>query len=113
MSSSFPTKALVSDVLGGVQEFIPEEERIRYCMIGDYDSWKEIDIHRFVHKCKEWAWKNGYSLQTRYCGRDFATVVVVDATQNDNFVCHHIDGGIMKYPAAVFSACNWVMDNKK
>ncbi len=50
------SKKLLEELMGSVQEFIPEEHRVRYCKFGDFDEWHEIDIYKIVFLCKEWAW---------------------------------------------------------
>ena len=48
------TKELLSAILGPIQEFIPEEHRVRYCFVGDFDDWKDISTTDLAALAKDW-----------------------------------------------------------
>lgn len=67
----------------------------------------EICIYKAQHKCKEWAYKNGYSLSSEYlnvyseCVIDKHNDGIGEAFESDT------------EPEAVFKATQWVYDNIK
>jgi len=74
-----------------------ENNLVYYC-----GGHKSINIYELAHKCKEWAYKNGYELMSSiaYCCIDhksFAeSVFFTEDTE----------------PETIFKACQWILDNK-
>ena len=102
------SKKLLSEVLGEVQEFIPEEHRVRYCKMGEFDDWKEINIYEFMHKCKVWANNLSQKRYQLYSG--------IEASRLNTSLVEIYSGAIKQHeisaesePEAVFEACEWIL----
>lgn len=68
-----------------------------------------LNIHELSHLCKEWAWREGYSIESRYIGEK-STYTIIDRYKNKDFVLY-ID---QAKSIEVFSqACQWVLENKE
>ena len=71
------------------------------------DNWRTINIYELAHKCKEWAFKNGYYL-TIY--NDAIDVVL----QSNCKVLENVTNDTFMYdPNLVFKGCQWILDNKE
>ena len=71
----------------------------------EYDGF--INIHELTHKCKEWAYNNGYYLTIYNDAIDIVsktTCKIIDNITNDSF---------MYDVELVFKACQWILDNKE
>lgn len=105
------SKELLSEVLG---EKICIEDTRPYMQYSDlcYDiyeneiSTKSINIHELAHKCKEWAFDNGYYL-TIY--NDAVDIIL----QTNCKLIENITDDSFKYsPMLVFKACQWILDQR-
>ena len=82
------------------------------------DVYKEqmhsINIYELAHKCKIWAFNNGYELRS---GRD------IDVKEELCYFCEYKQERQLDYlngdyflagtePEAIFKACQWLLDNK-
>ena len=67
-----------------------------------YMAW---NIHELAHKCKEWAWKQGYIINSHYAQGDCYA-------RANNMVDFSIDGKGKSEPEAIFKACQWILENK-
>lgn len=67
------SKELLSEVLKSVHKVTSIEDlgnKISYKHITEYDKelHSHINIHELAHKVKEWAWGEGYGIETDYSG---------------------------------------------
>lgn len=73
----------------------------------DFGHFNRINTYELAHKCKEWAFKNGYYL-TIY--NDAIDVVL----QSNCKVLENVTNDTFMYdPNLVFKACEWILDNKE
>ena len=104
------SKELLSEVLKQETRFI------RYVANNTYEVHFEkpirlkyiiINIYELAHKCKEWAFANGYYL-TIY--NDAIDVVL----QSNCKILENVTNDTFMYdPNLVFKACQWILDNKE
>ena len=105
------SKELLSEVLGinDINLILDENNEINYTRYANITrGLRDVFINKYelAHKCKEWAFANGYYL-TIY--NDAIDVVlqsnckILENVTNDNF---------MYDPNLVFKACQWILDNK-
>ena len=73
-----------------------------------------INIYELAHKCKEWAFNNGYELRN---GRD------IDVKEELCYFCEYKQERQLDYansdyflaetePESIFKACQWILDRK-
>lgn len=71
-------------------------------------SYYTFNIHELAHKCKAWAFKNGYELETTYSGdiriSEYSTSTIVKSQLGFNEVTE---------AEATFLATQWILDNKE
>ena len=109
-----PSKELLSEVLGHKIWKVMDCNMgtLRYCIYpnkGDEPSEYifPINIYELAHKCKEWAFNNGYYLNIY---NDAIDVVLKKSCK----IVENITDGSFKYsPMLVFKACQWILDNKE
>jgi hypothetical protein len=76
---------------------------------GAFNKW---NIHELAHKCKEWAFKEGYTFSFyRYKIDNYRHTIYI-YKEGDS-----IDGigDVISFdtePEAIFKACQWILDNK-
>ena len=104
------SKELLGNVIGKeIKEFVIEKNELRYILENDTNSIPElyyINIYELAHKCKEWAFNNGYYLNIY---NDAIDVVLKKSCK----IVENITDGSFKYsPMLVFKACQWILDNK-
>ena len=76
--------------------------------LGYQQSSDVINIYELAHKCKEWAYKQGYSLKSEYAEQSSYCGIYL----KDDF-SYEIDGSIMRTePEAIFNACQWILDKR-
>lgn len=111
------TKALLSEVLGlesYICEKAPQTTNVRYkfdCIGEKRDS--SINIHELAHRCKEWAFKQGYELQSRIMSNDSqkrGNCCILKA-ECEYESCIKIENAHTE-PEAIFAACQWLLDHK-
>lgn len=97
------SKELLSEVLNlkRIDNIYIEDNLLYFCELN-----KPINIYELAHKCKEWAWDNGW--------------IVKSGTTKSGFDCEvwgytfdkrkRLDGE--SEPEAIFKACQWILDNK-
>ena len=106
------SKELLSEVLGinDINLILDEDNEINYTRYANISRGSRdvfINKYELAHKCKEWAFDNGYYL-TIY--NDAIDVVlqrnckVLENVTNDTF---------MYDPNLVFKACQWILYNKE
>lgn len=102
------SKELLSEVMG------QEIRELGTIIIDDlsYFSvfWRAINIYQLAHKCKEWAWDNGYGMNiTRSLLHDmYGTTIFY---KNGAFSS---SGGLADTePEAIFKACDWILKEKR
>ena len=79
-----------------------------YC----YITYDKINIYELAHKCKEWAYRQGYVLLSGYS----AYGVGLFFCSCKGWVSENYDKKIEithnTEPEAIFKACQWILDNK-
>ena len=99
------SKELLSEVLNLNITYIERYNNSIIYKVSVYDREEEVNIHELAHKCKEWAFKNGYYL-TIY--NDAIDVVL----QSNCKVLENVTNDTFMYdPNLVFKACQWILDN--
>lgn len=118
-----PSKELLSEVLGKDVCKVKEIENntlIYGCLV--HDGWyDEINIHELANKCKEWAYRKGYSL---------ISGVFIVADDNGNAVFDYFNSCLINYiekenrnqvlnnfksdteAESILKACEWIIKNK-
>jgi len=70
-----------------------------------------INVYELAHKCKEWAYKNGFILRSEYYPPDSflfsggCLLINISAEESEWF------NGTIE-PEAIFEACQWILNNK-
>lgn len=75
--------------------------------------WKRINIYELAHKCKEWAYKEGFIIDTgfhKYYINQFKANCYGWVCSNINIKQHFNE---CTEPEAIFKACQWILDNKE
>lgn len=73
---------------------------------------KNINIYELAHKCKEWAWDNGYEIE-ELCHNLIVHYLDVEQLEYLKKEFNTEDGLYIPYnPYRVFKACQWILDNK-
>jgi len=115
------SKELLSEVLwvevikfddGKYQYPNNDMSKVYYMVNGTFGVYSSINIYELAHKCKEWAWKKGYEINSKAeCNKDD------DRCGNACiYKCYGYDiigsFGANSEPEAIFKASQWVLDNK-
>lgn len=77
--------------------------------------YKSVNIYELAHKCKEWAFRQGYELRN---GRN------IDVKEELCYFCEYKQERQLDYydgdyfladneSESIFKACQWILDNKK
>ena len=68
----------------------------------------QLNMYEFAHKCKEWAYKNGYNIESDYIG--YTRI----STTNDSYIVKSDTLGLCQYSEqeSIFMDCQWILDNK-
>ena len=77
------------------------------------DGMSEINIYELAHKCKEFAFKQGYEIQSRIMSNDHqkrgnCCILKVEYEYES---CIKIENAKTE-PEAIFKACQWILENK-
>lgn len=77
----------------------------------------EINIYELAHKCKEWAFNEGFTLSSSKDGIDEWCIELYNHLADDiNDYRLNIDFDAFDAttePEAIFKACQWILDNKE
>ena len=115
-----PSKELLSEVLNihiGLIELKPILENnktdVAYLLKGSQNTAQEvhrnhkrINIYELAHKCKEWAHKLGFMVQS-YQYNTKARVDLLKSCDIDEIFIEETE------PEAIFKACEWIMEQTK
>ncbi len=79
-----------------------------------------INIYELAHKCKEWAFINGFVLSSYKQFEDDNEPIhwICEWYSNESKVCFECSSHEYSWkeassePAAIFKACQWILDNK-
>ena len=74
-----------------------------------HDGW-DINIYELAHKCKEWAFKQGYELFSRILSNDnqpFGNCVVYRVEADLEESLHIVNDNTEQ--EAIFKACEWIL----
>ena len=110
------TKEVLSEVLGYIPERITFNRREVIWLEGiEYKSYDinqtgtrrvSMNIYELAHKCKKWAYIQGYSIVSCYQGNGHASITNI----HDDYEFEEFSGKIE--PEAIFKACEWVLRQK-
>lgn len=102
---------LLSEVLGiDVAKIIENSDRnisiyerdFKYPMSYNASAYLTINIHELAHKCKEWAHKLGFMVQS-YQYNTKARVDLLKSCDIDEIFIEETE------PEAIFKACEWIL----
>lgn len=79
------------------------------CMCGLY----EINIYELAFKCKEWAAKQYYSVNSGWSMTHWGGTYHVEVIREANKIKVLFSQSQDSEPEAIFKACQWILDNKK
>ena len=96
------SKKLLDEILGDIQDYEINDNIIKYCKLGDYDYWQEINIYEFVHRCKEWAFYRDKWISSQFSDAS-AAVSWGSPIKHKKF--KHCGSE----PEAIFKACEWIL----
>ena len=104
------SKELLSVVMGvEIYKIIILDNYIRYTLMEDYEDIAqdlyEINIFELAHKCKEWAYKQGFLIGSN-C-RNGVTVTDI----NTHTILNHFDVDFEDFTEFEIKACQWLLDN--
>lgn len=105
-----PSKELLSEVLdkgkGSITkiEYNPSKTIVEYEQLERY--WNSINTYELAHKCKEWAHKLGFMVQS-YQYNTKARVDLLKSCDIDEIFIEETE------PEAIFKACEWILENSK
>ena len=63
-----------------------------------------------MHRCKEWAWDNGYTLKTHKDKNSLYVLEIFEKTRTEQDHTHMIGDS---EPDVIFRACFWLMAKKR
>ena len=81
-----------------------------YDKIKDLDECykSEINIHELAHKCKEWAFKQGFMFDIQWhTNRNPFSIVIKSYGKDSQFYCAETE------PEAIFKACEWILKENR
>ena len=91
-----------------VDKIYIEDNLLYFCELN-----KGINIYELAHKCKEWAYGNGYDLVSSVgnfnCGKHKGSCMLHDDVNRDYTNCYTGD----TEPEAIFKACERVLKDKR
>lgn len=104
------SKELLSEVLGlkRIDEIYIEDSVLYFCELNN-----GINIYELAHKCKEWAYKEGFIIDTgfhKYYINQFKANCYGWVSSNINIKQHFNE---CTEQEAIFKACQWILDNKE
>lgn len=111
------SKELLSEVLNqNVTSVYKQQEQYRYTTSNTSGAWVSgsdvpfPNIYELAHKCKEWAFKQGYELFSRILSNDNqmsgnCLVIRVESDPETVLTITNAD----TEPEAIFKACEWIL----
>ena len=114
------SKELLSEVLNlnmwktNSLNILVDENKVSYSgiFLGDLGYQKssvDINIYELSHKCKEWAFNNGFGLTSGLLNYSKTKIAVLE---NIDLLMPKISFTGNTEPEAIFNACQWILDNK-
>ena len=100
------SKELLNEVLGYEASYI-QTVGTKLCFSCHIKGGSNINIYELAHKCKEWAFNNGYYLNI------YNDAIDVVLKKSCKIVENITDGSFRYSPMLVFKACQWILDNKE
>lgn len=83
------------------------EKNFKYPMTYNASAYITINIYELAHKCKEWAYSQGYEIDSCYSG-EYRISKVMD----DSMFYVVLDGSKSNEIEAIEFCCQWILDNK-
>lgn len=106
------SKELLSEVLNtSIDKAYKVSDNI--IIVDSIDGYQNINIYELQHKMKEWAFKQGYELQSRLMSNDHIGIgncLVIRAESDPDEVKKIFNSDSEQQ--SVFDACQWILDNK-
>lgn len=109
------SKELLGNTIGKeIKEFVIEKNELRYILENDSNTIPElyyINIYELAHKCKEWAYNQGYMMKIENHYLNSIQIQIRKPTANSMYkepwkktFENEIEGMIY--------VCQWILDNK-
>ena len=77
--------------------------------LGYQQSSYVVNIYELAHKCKKWAFNNGFGLTSGLLNYSKTKIAVLE---NIDLLMPKISFTGNTEPEAIFNACQWILDNK-
>ena len=109
------SKELLSEVLHcDVYKIDIKDNALEYdCDFDDVPIVRIINIYELAHKCKEWAYSQGYILFSKIrLSSSLASCYFDTMGKHDYEDEYHDDFRAETESEAIFKACQWILDNK-
>lgn len=111
------SKELLSKVLGitvrHIKIFDGNKNAIFYSEEVVLWNWKTINIYELAHRCKEWAWNNGFILVSKKSFYGEWSCRIHEKLESEAFTPKLVDIMLRDTEAkAIFEAIQFIFDNK-
>ena len=104
------SKELLSEVLNLNITYIERCNNSIIYKISVYDREEEINIYELAHKCKEWAYTQGYILFSKIrLNSSLASCYFDTMGKHDYEDGYHNDFRAESEPEAIFKACDYIL----
>lgn len=106
------SKELLNEVLGYEASYI-QIVGMKLCFSCHIKGGSNINIYELAHKCKEWAYKQGYAILSGHSAYGIgAFFCSCKGWLSENYdkrieISHNTE------PEAIFKACQWILNNKE
>ena len=106
------SKELLNEVLGYEASYI-QIVGTKLCFSCHIKGGSNINIYELAHKCKEWAYKQGYAILSGNSAYGIgAFFCSCKGWLSENYdkrieISHNTE------PEAIFKACQWILNNKE
>jgi hypothetical protein len=108
-----PSKELLSEVLGFVVTSIYVAPNDKFIEAQSEYQDERINIYELTHKCKEWAFKQGYSLEVFNPDSNYYEVSPKSYNERREEWEDHPYTIAPTEPEAIFKACQVILDNSE
>lgn len=108
------SKELLGEVLGEtIKSFKTDSVNVRYQCIVEDGHDDTINIYELAHKCKEWAYNNGFVLTSSYITSELKNLKCPCGImpKDERFETVHITNASTEQEA-IFQACQWILDRQ-
>ena len=85
-----------------------DNSNVRYSYIEGGYVKKCINIYELANMCKEWAWDNGYEIESTYSGD-----IRISRASDSTIVKSYFGLDEIQEPKAIIMACEWILEQEK